>query len=242
MRSTMFGLCLLAATGALGCARGSTDDLGDDLASIAEDGGPEGTSVTAPQGNGYDAGAPAKDGGAPAGDAGTDATTPGTCSSFTGSLVTFDLTKLSGSPSDVTPSAKATGVTVGALKRTGVTAVSTSGAFNASGWPTGAVDKSKYYGFSLTPPSGCTISLTKVSLSLDASNTGPKSASIGTSDDAYGTLRNATIGSATNVTLQGVTNVDGSVEVRLYGYSAEGSGGTMRIADTLSVTGALAPL
>ena len=81
-----------------------------------------------------------------------------------------------------------------------------------------------------------------MSLSLDASNTGPKSASIGTSDDAYGTLRNATIGSAANVTLQGVTNVDGSVEVRLYGYSAEGSGGTMRIADTLSVTGALAPL
>ncbi len=232
-------LGMLAAIVGIGCARGAADDLGDDLEStVAEDGGASGTSLTPPSNGARDAGT-SDTGAAVAAEAGTDGNAPSSCA-FAGALVSFDLSGLSGSPADVSPSASAPGVTASVLKRAGVTAVSSSGAFNASGWPTGAVDKTKYFAFSVTPPAGCAITLTKLSLTLDASNTGPKSASVGTSADSYGVLRSAPItAAAADVALSGIVGVSGPVEIRVYGFQAQSSAGTLRIDDALSLTGAL---
>lgn len=236
-----YGSCLVAALALLGCAKGGTDDVGDELAPVVEDAG-GGSSVTPPSSSGgpSDAGGGTKPDAA-SGDAGSDAT-PSTSCTYSGTLVTFDLGSLSGAAPEAAPTSKATGVTATALKRVGVTAVSGSGALNANNWPTGNVDKGKYFTFTVAPPAGCAITLAKLSLTLDASSTGPSSASAGTSVDAFGALRNVPIGNATDVTLQGVAGIGGVVEVRIYGSSAQASSGTLRIDKSLSLSGSLGPL
>jgi hypothetical protein len=173
-------------------------------------------------------------------ESGTDTGAPAVCT-FTGELVSFDLTAATGTPATIAAAAKGPGVTATALKRVGVTATSSAGAINASGWPTGALDPSKHFAFSITPPPGCTLTATTLTLDLKASSSGPTQASVGTSADGYAHLESVALaaGGATTVPLAGVSGVSGPVEIHVFGFAADATTGTLRIQNTLSLTGSL---
>ena len=109
---------------------------------------------------------------------------------------------------------------------------------NSSNWTTSPEsDPTKYYTFSITPPSGCALSVTSMAIDVLASATGPATAALGTSTDAFAT--NVMVStSAASSPLLSVTNAHGALELRLFGFSASAATGTMRIQNTMSITGA----
>jgi hypothetical protein len=254
MKHFLSGLWMLTTISGVGCAVGSSADLGADVGPAPES--DDGTSGAAPASQGLPgdggssetndgaASAPStstKDSGGAVPEGSVDSGATVACT-FTGALVSFDLTKLTGTPANVAASVKAPGVSASALRRVGVTATSSAGAMNASGWPTGALDTGKHYAFSISPPPGCTLTLTTLAVDLKASTTGPTLAAIGTSVDGYAHLENLSVaaaGGATNVSLAGITGVGGPVEIHVFGFAADATTGTLRIQDTLSLTGAL---
>jgi len=71
-----------------------------------------------------------------------------------------------------------------------------------------------------------------------ASGTGPAMAAVATSADSF--AQNAMVStSAASSPLLTVTAVHGALELRVLGYSATATTGTMRIQNTMSITGAL---
>ncbi|HEY1694885.1 MAG TPA: hypothetical protein VGG39_22095 [Polyangiaceae bacterium] len=212
-----------------------------DGAQAPDEGTGAGEAGAADGGSTDDAGS-ASDGGAaetgPGSDGGSS-TCPG--HGTTGVLVTFDLSSQSGSEASAPATKVATSVTSGALTRaSGLDAVSGSGSINASGWPTaGSADATKYYTFTVTPASGCTVTLGSLALDVSASATGPKNGDVATSADAFAGHTTSFAGTATpTVTLSGVGGT-GAVEVRVYGYGAGGSAGTFRIENTVTVSGTI---
>ncbi len=63
-------------------------------------------------------------------------------------------------------------------------------------------------------------------------------ASVATSDDNFGATTSVAVG-ATATPALAVSGSTGAVEVRLYGYAASSTSGTLRIATTLTVSGSL---
>ena len=262
MKQFLSGLWMLTTISGVGCAVGSAADLGGDVAATAperEDGqggaeagspsgvlpgdsGDGGTSAKTDGAAASAADAETKEGGGGVPEAGVDSAPPVVCA-FTGELVSFDLSKLSGVPATAAASAKASGVVATALTRVGVTAASSAGGFNASGWPTGALDPNKHFAFSISPPPGCKLTGTTLALDLKGSATGPTMASVGTSVDGYAHLETVAFtaaGGAASVSLAAVSGVSGAVEVHVFGFAAEATTGTLRVENTLSVTGVLA--
>jgi hypothetical protein len=262
------GIALLASLLLASCAVGVTDNGAGDPGTYPEAGPVEASPADgkadawhAPEGSTSETGSGNADGGGgtetgstgdggASGDTGNapETSTQGdtgssTCAGHgtTGALVTFDLSSQSGSEASVTATTVATGVTSNALTRaSGMTAVSGSGSINSSGWGTGSsADASKYYTFTVTPGSGCTVALTSVAMSVSASGTGPSTGDVATSADSFGahTSSFTTSGSPT-VTLSSVSGT-GAIEVRVYGYGASGSSGTFRISSTLTVSGTI---
>lgn len=243
---------LVMAIGASGCAVGSGDGLGnsqDVRPTKAIDGGDRtridaGSSQVVPRsptGSIATEDAGPEDAATPAVDAAPDSPGPTEGCSFTGKLVTFDLSTIGGS-SDLTPRSHAPGLTVTPLTRVGVTAVSSSGAMNASSWPTGDADSSKHYTFSVRPPSGCALTLASLAIDLRASNTGPEMAAVGTSADSYATLEAfpvSTAGGTKVVPLSGIHSVEDALEIHVYGFAASSSAGTLRIQNELTLIGSL---
>jgi len=166
---------------------------------------------------------------------------PGSCATpFTGALATWSFTGESGSQAQTAATAMATGVTAGPVSRSSaLTVASGVGSINSSGWATTAtLDSTKYYTFSVTPPSGCSMDLTKLSIDAKSSGTGPTMAVVATSADSYGQTAAVSTTAASMPTLT-VTGATGAIEIRVFGFSASGTGGTMRIQTTLSVTGSV---
>lgn len=159
---------------------------------------------------------------------------------FTGVLASWDLSSAAGSQVSSAAASSAAGVTAGVLTRAPLlTATSGTGSINSSNWATAAQpDPTKYYTFSITPPAGCTLSVSALAIDVLASGTGPASASVGTSVDAF--AQNIPVSTATPSTpLLTVNGAHGALELRVFGYSASAATGTMRIENTLSITGAL---
>ncbi|MEO8877064.1 MAG: hypothetical protein ABI461_15840 [Polyangiaceae bacterium] len=175
----------------------------------------------------------------PKGDSGTSSGGGGGCA-FTGDLATFDFTGESGSQSSTIATSKATGVTAGDVKRaSGLTAVSGSDSMNASGWATAThVDTAKYFTVSVTPPSGCSLDITTISINTSTSGSGPTKGAVATSDDTFAAQSTFNAGSSANVKVS-VSGATSATEIRIYGYGASSAGGTMRLQSTLTVTGAL---
>lgn len=165
----------------------------------------------------------------------------GTCATpYSGVLATWVLTSAAGNQASTAASGLQGGVTAGALTRSsGLTAVSGLNSINSSNWPSSTqLDATKYYTFSITPPAGCTLTLSAASIDAKASTSGPASAALGTSNDAYGATQAVSTSAATAVSLN-VNAVTTTVELRLYGYAAGATTGTLRIQNTLSLTGAI---
>jgi hypothetical protein len=170
-----------------------------------------------------------------------DAASSGSCAdAFTGVLATWAFTGDAGSQTTTASTSTATGVIAGAIGRASGLSVNTGAdSMNASNWPTAAQrDASKYFTFSITPPSGCALDLTSASIDAKASATGPTKASIGTDADSFAQEPSVSTSAAGNATLS-VADAKSAVEVRIYGWSASSAGGTMRLEGTLTLTGAL---
>ncbi|HEY4180936.1 MAG TPA: hypothetical protein VGM90_29035 [Kofleriaceae bacterium] len=181
---------------------------------------------------------PGQDSG-PGHDSGPHGEAGGSCASpFSGVLATWTLTGQTGSQISTAAATSTSGVTAGAVQRGGaLSPASGTNSINSSGWSTGALDKTKFYTVMLTAPSGCSISTTSLMLDATASGTGPTSMPIGTSADAFAATAQGSTTSAGMVSV--VANGSGTLEIRFYGLGASATTGTMRIQNTLSVTGTL---
>lgn len=214
---------VLLLASAIGCARGTE-----------QKGGPGGPP-DAPVNPGVDA------------SGGTDSQQPmidapaGSCASaYSGVLATWSFAGQTGSETQVAAMSSASGMTAGAVKRAAsLNATTGTGSINSSGWAsTAQVDPTKYYSFTLTPPSGCTMDLSSLAIDAKSSSTGPQMAVVGTSSDSY--AQTSTVGTAAPSTpTLSVSGATGMIEVRVFGFSASSASGTMRVQNTLTITGSL---
>jgi hypothetical protein len=171
-----------------------------------------------------------------------DSGTP-TCAShgYAGVLITFDLSRQPGGEPSVPPMSTAAGVTSSALARApALTATGGSGSINSSGWATSAsADPAKYYSFTVSPASGCAFTVASLSLDVSASATGPGAGDVATSADGF-TQRAGTFAGTSSGQLTVVAGPSaGALEIRVYGYAASGSSGTLRIQNTMSLSGSI---
>jgi hypothetical protein len=162
----------------------------------------------------------------------------------TGVLATWAFAGAAGDETSQPAASMASGVTAGAISRSSDLVVETGAdSINSSSWPTAAtlVTTTGYYTLSLTPPTGCTISLTSASITARASGSGPANAVIGTSADAFATTAAITVATTDTTTTPAlaVTADAAAVEVRIFGYAATSSSGTFRLDGTLTLSGSL---
>jgi hypothetical protein len=159
--------------------------------------------------------------------------------SFTGALASWDFTGQAGSEASVVAAMMASGVTAGPVTRaSALTSSSGSGSINSNNWPSsGALDATKYYAFSIAPPTGCSIKLTTIAIDAKASGTGPASAVLATSADAFGATTSVSTSAASSPTITVTSSTN--LEIRLYGYSASATAGTLRVQTTLTVNGSI---
>ena len=165
----------------------------------------------------------------------------GTCSqAFTGTLASYSFAGEAGTQASTAVSTKAAGITAGNVTRAAaLTPVMASNSINSSNWPlTAARDATKYYSFTIAPPAGCTLSLTTAMIDASSSSTGPASGQLATSADNYTAAQTISTTAQVTVTV-GVTDATGMIEVRIYGYAATATGGTLRLRGTLSIDGQL---
>ena len=160
-------------------------------------------------------------------------TPTGSCTTpASGVLATWSFTGQPGSQTSTTAASAATGINAGAITRaSGLTAVAAANSMDSSGWATTAQpDSAKFYTLTITPHAGCALDLT--SLAIDAL----KSGSVATSADAFvGSTPVST--SAPSTPALSVSGATGAVELRIYGYAAVATSGTLRLQNTLTVSG-----
>jgi hypothetical protein len=210
-------------TGAPGEDAGVDSSTGEDSGLVVDTGSFVDTGSTADTGTLVEAGPP---------DSGC---------SFTGVLATYDLSGLSGITATAPATSTGGGVTAGSLARSSaLTAASASGGFNSSNWSTNtSADPTKYDTFTVTPPAGCTLSLTSLALDTQASSSGPAHGDVATSADTFATHVGTFAGTSNSTAMLGAATKAGAMEIRIYGYGATASGGTLRLQQTMTLTGSL---
>ena len=130
-------------------------------------------------------------------------------------------------------------VTAGALSRSStLMATAGTGSINAANWPTGQLDPASYFTLTIVAPSGCALDLTGVALDVKSSSTGPSSAAIAASDSAFAQTTQVSTTAAGAVALS-VANASGQVELRIFGFAASATTGTMRIENQLTISGSV---
>jgi hypothetical protein len=169
-----------------------------------------------------------------------DTPSGGCTMAFTGVLATWTFVGAAGTQASTAAATMAPGITAGAISRSqGLVATGGTGSINSNNWPlVTTLDPNRYYTFSVAPPSGCMMDLTQLAIDLKSSMTGPTMGAIATSDDAFTQTTSVGPNVASTPSLA-VTGSTASVELRVYGYAAGMTPGTMRVQNTLSVTGAL---
>lgn len=158
---------------------------------------------------------------------------------FTGVLATYAFAGETGTQTQTVATTMATGITAGPIKRAAtLTATSGANSINSSNWPTAAqVDLTKFYSFALTPPSGCEMSITTIAVDVKSSGTGPATGALATSSDNYATFKSVSTGTPSTPSVDVTSSA--MLEVRVYGYGATSTGGTMRVQGTLTINGSL---
>lgn len=170
---------------------------------------------------------------------GADAPASGCANAFTGTLATWDFSGEPGTQASTAVASTATGVSAGAVTRSAaLTAVSGANAINASSWPTAAQpDATKYYALTLTAPTDCTLSLTSLAIDAKASGTGPAMAGVASSLDSFAQLVGISTSAPSTPTM--TLGDTATIELRVFGYAASGTAGTLRLQSTLSVVGSV---
>ena len=166
---------------------------------------------------------------------------PSTCTmAFTGVLATWSMVGEPGSQSQTAAFSSAPGVVATSIVRAAPLIVADGiGSINASNWSTDpSPDLTKYFTISIDPAAGCALVVTSVDVDAKSSTTGPLSASLATSVDAFAATSPVSTAMPTTVTTM-VTDKTGALEIRIYGYSAAAMTGTLRVQNKLTVSGAL---
>ena len=173
-------------------------------------------------------------------DGAPDGPASGCAARSSGVLATWTFSGEPGSQAATAPATTAQGVVATAIARSAaLTATAGTNSMNASNWPSSSQrDATKYYTFSITPPAGCAMDLTGSSIDARSSSTGPTKAAIGTSADAYAATQTVSTTAASSPTLS-VMSQSAMVELRVYGFSASGTAGTMRLQTSVTVSGAI---
>ena len=167
---------------------------------------------------------------------------PGTCAqAATGTIGSWDTSSAAGSQTSTAGTTKP-GATVGVLTRSNdLTAVAGAGSINSSGWSEAtSIDTTVgYYTFSIKPPSGCTVTITGASVETKASASGPDKGAIATSADGFNHTSSITVSSTdtTSSPSLSVSAASSNVEVRVFGWDAGSTSGTLRIEGQLTLTG-----
>ena len=168
--------------------------------------------------------------------------TGSTCAAhgYTGVLVSFDLSSQTGSEASVPATPVAPGVTGVALTRSAaILPVSGSGSINGSNWAAGpSADATRYYTFGINAGAGCTVTLTGLTIDTVASTQGPKTVDVATSADAFATHTAASAGTSASTKTLAAT-ASSPIEVRVYGYAAGATAGTLRIQNMMTLSGTL---
>lgn len=170
--------------------------------------------------------------------------------SVNGSLVLYDFTGQPGDQTSTAATSVAPGLTASAIVRgAGVTASAAGNSMSASGWTTSSsADTDDYYGFTITPNPTNTITLTNISFAERRSGTGIRTFEIRSSLDSFSSAIAGTVTGVpddTNTRNQSFTlgasfaNLSTAVTLRIYGYAAEGSTGTWRLANHTTDNGLL---
>jgi len=230
MRSSAFGIFILLSACAVG---GGADDSTLEDSGVVKDSSLKDSSSQQDSGGGQDSGG--------TNDSGTiDAPVQDTSTgcAFSGVLATYDFTGELGSQTSTAAKSSATNVTAGAISRSSVlTATAGADSLNSSNWATATtVNTNKYVTFTLTPKSSCSLDLTQLSITTKSSATGPTKVALATSVDAFAAMTNLTPNATSTPTLS-VTGATTAVEIRVYGWAASATGGTMRVDTTLTVSG-----
>lgn len=132
-------------------------------------------------------------------------------------------------------------VSVSSLNTTGVTVAGYPGnAISLQFWPTGGLSTSDYAEISITPQN---YGITIVSLSFDInrSDSGPTQYAVRTSKDNFGNnVGSGGVGTgfSTQSFLLNYEKVETEVKIRIYGYSAGASAGTIRL-DNIRINGSV---
>ena len=156
-------------------------------------------------------------------------------------VVRYDFTGSTGDQISEAPDQTIAGVVAGNLGRgPGVTAASGADSINSSAWTTGGGDNTDYYGFTLTPNSDTTLTLTRLSFAERRSNTGIRNFDVRSSLDSFasaiaGTF--TTVPDDSNTRQQSFTlspafaNLTVAVTFRIWGYASEAGSGTWRLSN-----------
>ena len=156
-------------------------------------------------------------------------------------LALYNLSGLNGTNADVAVASTAQDVSATSIVRgAGLTSTTTgTNSFAASGWATAAaVDTNDWFGFTITPSSGFSLSLSNFYFAERRSGTGIRNWELRLSLDDFSTftsITNVTVPDDTATRQQvvslgaGFDNVTNTVGFRLYGYAAEAGTGTWRI-------------
>lgn len=177
----------------------------------------------------------------PDGSPGVDAPAGSCATPVTGMIATWNFASASGSQTSTPSSAQASGVTAGDVSRSaGLVAAAGAMSINSTSWPlTATLDATKYYTFTVTPPAGCALDLTSMSIDTKASASGPASGAVATSADSFVATTSVATNSTTGMPSLAVSGATGPVEVRVYGYMATSASGTFRIENALILSGSL---
>lgn len=167
---------------------------------------------------------------------------------FYGQLAQWPLTA-DGNPTSVDANVTATAFDKGS----GIAAAISYGGTGAfvSGWSTGAIDLTDYFEVTIAPNASYNMNVTQFNFSERRSSTGIRDYQVRWSLDDFSTFTTiATVNVPDNtserdgsITGLNIDVADGEVlKFRIYGYTAEASGGTWRINDgTLNIVGTVTP-
>lgn len=165
-------------------------------------------------------------------------------------IAQFSFTGAAGNEASFAPDAQPANGTLSNMSRgPGNTASSFGGAFSATNFPTGAINLTNYFSFTIQAQTGNFLTLTRIDLDETRSLTGIRDWEVRSSLDGFAAAIatfNVPDNSSTRtqtITLSGsFANLPAStaVEFRLYGFTAEASGGTWRI-DNVRLFGAIGP-
>lgn len=157
-----------------------------------------------------------------------------------GELAVWDLAGQPGTQASTAAATTLPGVTAQPLARSPSLMPSPgTDCISASNWPSGGQpDPSSYFTLALSAPSGCTLSLSSIMLDVKSSGTGPTSAILSTSEDGFTQQVPVSTTAPGQISLS-LTATSGTIELRVLGFAASASTGTMRIENQLSVMGSV---